>query len=58
MDYRGRHGYESRADMGMSLRHMNISVNMELDVHYVMLCASASLLDEADVDMNLKHIRV
>ena len=34
MDYRGRYGYESRADMGMSLRHMNMSINRELDVHY------------------------
>ena len=38
VDYGGRYGYESRADMnmdiGMHLRHMNISINMELDVHY------------------------
>ena len=51
MDYRGRYGYESRADMGMSLRHMNMSINRELDVHYRGWRGYES---RADIGMSLK----
>ena len=52
MDYRGRYGYESRAEMAMSLRHMNMSINMELDVHYRGWCGYESKAD-TDIDMNM-----
>ena len=52
MDYRGRYGYESRADMGMSLRHMNMSINRELDVHYRGCCGYESRADTG-IDMNM-----
>ena len=38
--------------MAMSLRHMNMSINMELDVHYRGWCGYESKAD-TDIDMNM-----